>query len=293
MGSNGKCRSWPAFGIVKLRISRSKSRIMFNVTLPMKHNLLIIAVVCATASPSFALTEADLAPAAIAGKTLTFTIANGGAPFATNGNWSGKFGASPGNSFTMTKVTGDTVNSTGTWTFNSTFAGLYEYTLSPFIAGQPDAVLTLWISGGAGRYEVFLNGVFGNAQTGGFTLGAAANAPDIAVQQPAGSDLTDGTAKKSFGTVKVGKSGAAKTFTIKNTGTTKLSKLAIKKSGTGKNDFVVGALGKTSLAAGASTTFKVTFKPTAKGARKADIQIASNDPDENPFDIKLVGEGAK
>jgi hypothetical protein len=259
----------------------------------MKPNLLILAALCATASPSFALTEAELAPAAIAGKTLTFTIETGAAPFATNGSWSGKFGASPGNSFTMTKVSGNTVNSTGTWSFNSSFAGMYEYTLSPFIAGQSDGVLTLWISGGAGRYEVFLNGLFGNSQTGGFTLGAAAKAPDIAVQQPAGSDLTDGTAKKSFGTVKVGKSGAAKTFTVKNTGSANLTKLAIKVSGAGKNDFAVSALGKTSLAAGASTTFKVTFKPTAKGARKADIQVASNDPDENPFNIKLVGEGAK
>jgi hypothetical protein len=259
----------------------------------MKHPLLTLAVACATLAPSFALTEADLAPAAIAGKTLIFTIETGASPFATSGSWSGKFGASPGNSFVMTRVSGNTVNSSGTWSFNSTFAGMYEYTLSPFIAGQADGVLTLWISGGEGRYEVFLNGLFGNSQTGGFTIGSAAKTPDIAVQQPAGSDLADGTAKKSFGTVKLGKTGAAKTFKIQNTGTTNLTKLAIKVSGTGKNDFVVSPLGKTSLAAGAATTFKVTFKPTAKGARKAAIQIVSNDPDENPFDIKLVGEGAK
>jgi hypothetical protein len=50
---------------------------------------------------------------------------------------------------------------------------------------------------------------------------------------------------------------------------------------------------KTSLAPGSSTTFKVIFKPSAKGTRKANIHIKSNDADENPFDIKLTGQGVK
>jgi len=241
--------------------------------------------------PVSALTESDLAPSALAGKTLTFTIETGAAPFATTGSWSGAFGASPGNSFKMTKVSGDTVNITGTWTYNSTFAGMYEYTLKPFIAGQPDGYLTLWISEGAGRYEVYLDGLFGNSQTGGFTLGSGAKTPEINVQQPAGSNLTDGSGNKSFGTAKIGGRGSSKTFTIKNTGSAKLSGLAIRKDGANKGDFQIGALGAASLAPGASTTFKVTFKPTAKGTRKAALRIDSNDSDENPFDIKLGGEG--
>lgn len=55
----------------------------------------------------------------------------------------------------------------------------------------------------------------------------------------------------------------------------------------------MGLPGAVSLAPGASTTFKVTFKPTAAGTRKAAIHIESNDADENPFDIKLGGEGVK
>lgn len=115
--------------------------------------------------------------------------------------------------------------------------------------------------------------------------------PEISVQQPAGSELTDGGAKKSFGTVTVGKKGTAKTFTIRNAGKATLKNLAVSKTGADKADFIVGKLSASSLAPGATAKFTVTFKPKAKGARKAAIKIASNDADENPFDIKLAGMG--
>jgi hypothetical protein len=38
-----------------------------------------------------------------------------------------------------------------------------------------------------------------------------------------------------------------------------------------------------------STTFTVTFTPSAAGARSAAIHIASNDANESPFDITLTG----
>lgn len=115
--------------------------------------------------------------------------------------------------------------------------------------------------------------------------------PEIAVRQPIGSDLTDNKSKNTFGRVKVGSGGKAKTFTIKNTGNAKLSGLAINKNGPNAAEFKVSGPGVTSLAPGKQTTFKVTFKPTKKGTRKAAIHIKSNDKDENPFDINLAGEG--
>ena len=248
----------------------------------------------ASLASTLALTEADITPPGIAGKSFTFTIETGAAPFSTNGSWTGTFGASPGNVFTAKKGSGDTFDSSGKWTFNSSFSGLHEYTISPFIDGQPDGVLTLWISNGGGRYEVFLTGVFGNSQTGSFTLGAATTAePEIKVAQPAKSDLTDGKANKAFGRVSIGKSSAARIFTIKNTGDAALEGLAVQKTGTHKSDFIITALGKTSLGKDESTSFKVSFKPKAKGNRNAAIRIISNDKDENPFDIKLSGFGAK
>lgn len=118
-------------------------------------------------------------------------------------------------------------------------------------------------------------------------------APEIAVQQPKGSNLTDGTAKKNFGTVKIGEKSAVKTFTIKNLGTAKLTGLAITKNGNQAKDFIVTGPAKSILAAGTSTTFNVTFKPNSKGTRNAAIHIKSNDANENPFDIKLTGLGVK
>ncbi len=115
--------------------------------------------------------------------------------------------------------------------------------------------------------------------------------PEIGIQQPLGRELIDGTAKISFGTVVVGKTGSTKTFTIKNTGTGKLTGLSITRNGSQAKDFIVGALGKTSVLPGASTTLKVSFKPTAKGSRNAAIHIQSNDSNESPFDIKLTGAG--
>lgn len=120
-----------------------------------------------------------------------------------------------------------------------------------------------------------------------------ATGPDIAVLQPAGSDMVDGSAKRSFGVAKIGKKGITRTFTIRNTGTAVLSGIAISKSGADASDYKITDPGVTSLAAGAKTTFKVTFKPSAKGTRHAAIHIKSNDPDENPFDVKITGQGVK
>lgn len=117
-------------------------------------------------------------------------------------------------------------------------------------------------------------------------------APEISVSQPVGSNLTDGSAKKSLGTVKVGKKGAFKVFTIKNAGTAPLTGLVISLKGQ-KSSFILVPPAKTTLAPGASTSFKVAFNPKQKGNLQASLQIKSNDKDENPFDIKLSGFGAK
>jgi hypothetical protein len=77
---------------------------------------------------------------------------------------------------------------------------------------------------------------------------------------------------------------------ITNRGTADLTGLAITKDGSHPADFTVTALGATTLAPGASTTFTVTFSPTAVGSRNAALHLASNDGDENPFDITLTGK---
>ena len=129
--------------------------------------------------------------------------------------------------------------------------------------------------------------------SGSYLLTPAPAGAEIGVAQPAKTSLVDGKSKKSFGTVKVGRTGTARTFTIINYGSSKLTGLAITKTGQQRGDFIVSAPAKTSLPPGSSTTFKVTFKPKVKGTRDAAIHIKSNDSNENPFDIKLTGQGAK
>jgi hypothetical protein len=114
----------------------------------------------------------------------------------------------------------------------------------------------------------------------------------LVVQQPAGSNLTTGVSRKSFGTRPVGGSGLTRTFTLRNDGPELLTGLAVTTDGPHAADFKATPPA-TTLAPGESTTCKVTFTPTATGTRNAAIHIKSNDADENPFDIAVSGTGVK
>ncbi len=122
------------------------------------------------------------------------------------------------------------------------------------------------------------------------TLTGTGQAPEIVVEDSANANIAD-SGSKDFGSVNVG-TGAPLTFTIKNTGNANLTGLTITKDGTNAADFAITA-NPTAPVPGpsGSTTFTVTFTPSARGTRTAAIHIASNDPNENPFDINLTGIG--
>ncbi len=117
--------------------------------------------------------------------------------------------------------------------------------------------------------------------------------PDIDVMQPLGSHLSDGASKRQFGTLDVGKSGNSKTFTIRNKGSTNLSDINVSLQGKHASDFMATKPDLTTLAPGASTRFRIVFKPTSKGTRSATLNVMSNDADEASFDILLYGTGAE
>lgn len=115
--------------------------------------------------------------------------------------------------------------------------------------------------------------------------------PEIVVEQPAANALADGSTTVDFATVLPG-SSAPVSFTIRNTGSGPLTGLSLTKDGTHAADFSIAQPGVTTLPVGQSTTFTVTFAPPAGsggGPRHAAIHLASNDADENPFDIQLTG----
>jgi len=121
-------------------------------------------------------------------------------------------------------------------------------------------------------------------------IGSYPLTPEIAIEQPVTTNLVDGSATVDFGTAPQGSSLTALTFTLRSTGTIPLLNLSATKDGTNSNDFTLSAL-PTVLEDNTSTTFTVTFTPSATGARSAVIHIASNDADESPFDITLTGTG--
>lgn len=115
--------------------------------------------------------------------------------------------------------------------------------------------------------------------------------PEIEVQQPIGNDLADGVGRRKFGDVLFSTTGRAKKFVLKNSGNAPLENLAITLNGKNPSDFIAGPLGVTQLAPGKSMEFTVKFKPSGFGTRNASLRIRSNDQNENPFDIKLTGNG--
>lgn len=182
---------------------------------------------------------------------------------------------------------------TASWKSGKTWRYFAPVSIKGWGMSGSDQFLAAVVGSGGGSDD---NRVAGPKITSGaayFRNFKAGNAsPDIAVEQPAGSSMVDGTAKRSFGTVTVGES-AVRTFTIRNEGTAKLKGISITTNGANAADFTAEPPAGSILKPGASTTFKVTFSPKAAGTRSAAIHIASNDPDEKPFDIQLGGEGVE
>lgn len=126
----------------------------------------------------------------------------------------------------------------------------------------------------------------------GNELHVLSQGPEIVVNQGVGgTSLTDGSAAPvNFGNVPIN-TNTPITFEIVNTGTADLTDLAVMKSGTHMANYTVGALSATTVAPGATATFTVTLNTPVVGTRTAALSIASNDGDENPFNINLTANG--
>ncbi len=80
-----------------------------------------------------------------------------------------------------------------------------------------------------------------------------------------------------------------RTFTLRNAGSLTLGSIAVAMSGTGEFSFTSPAV--TTLAAGGTTSFTVSFSPTTTGVQTRTVLITSTDTDESPFEILLTGHG--
>lgn len=113
--------------------------------------------------------------------------------------------------------------------------------------------------------------------------------PDISVEETSGMELVQGDGPE-FNCVRIGQD-LAWTFIVRNSGGTNLSGLSASLDGAHSGDFTVQSPLVTSLAPYETNAWLVTFSPEGSGDRGATLRIASNDPDENPFDITLHGTG--
>ncbi|MEQ9406776.1 MAG: choice-of-anchor D domain-containing protein [Fuerstiella sp.] len=100
----------------------------------------------------------------------------------------------------------------------------------------------------------------------------------------------------NFGDTGVNGGTIVRTFTITNNGPDVLNLTDVSPfvavSGTHASDFTVTTLPASTVAAsGGTTTFQVTFDPSAVGLRTATISIANDDPDENPYTFNIQGTG--
>ena len=95
----------------------------------------------------------------------------------------------------------------------------------------------------------------------------------------------------NLGTTGIGV-GITKNYTIQNSGTINLTIGTINIGGLNASEFVVTTAPAASVAPGGNTTFSIRFTPTALGTRNANLSFVTNDPDENPFNIDIVGVGS-
>ena len=109
------------------------------------------------------------------------------------------------------------------------------------------------------------------------------------------TDIADGNTTASttdhtdFGSI--GSGTVVRTFTIENTGNSELNITNTSIIGTNASDFSVTDAPATPVTASESTTFTITFDPSAEGLRTATVSIANDDPDENPYDFAIEGTG--
>jgi hypothetical protein len=130
-----------------------------------------------------------------------------------------------------------------------------------------------------GQLNVDFTGVFRLALVSGVSVSLSQPAPDI-----------DAPTSVDFGSVTVG-TIADSTVTLSNIGTETLSVSSLSVSDATYS--IISPVGAFDIAAGGGTQdVVVRFSPTTETTTAANLNVASNDPDENPFVIALTGTGA-
>lgn len=155
--------------------------------------------------------------------------------------------------------------------------------------GQTATFIVRLDAAGAGSFAGQIQVVSNDSNESPFrinVLGTVVAAPEITLTE-SGVDLSDGDSL-GFGATSVGAS-VTKTFTVTNDGNSTLTLSTLDPTSMPAGFTLVSNLGSTSLTAGQSTTFALRLDATAAGSYSGSISLASNDADENPFDVTVSG----
>ena len=163
---------------------------------------------------------------------------------------------------------------------------------SPYVAGHRDGLASLGEFNGPEGIAISAAGdlYVADQDNNRIVKGTLVQVPQMVVEQPAGTALTDGIGTVDFGAVATGGT-MTKSFTIRNTGGAALSLSAAAPGGVNGGDFSLATAPAASVAEGASTTFTITFAPAAAGPRGGELSITSNDPLHLVFKLTLTGFG--
>ncbi len=201
----------------------------------------------------------------------TFTIRSTGTATLTG------LGVTRSNGGTTGQFTLSALSPVGTSIAAGGFA-TFTVTFTPTSTGAKSAVITI-VSNDADENPFEIN------------LTGTGTVPDIDVQYPTGTSLTDGSSTVDFSTTPVG-TPVTRDFTIKNLGVNTSLSITGASITTGSSYFTVTTAPATSVAGpSGSTPMVVRYNPTAFGNHTATLRITSNDPDEGTFDIELTGTG--
>jgi hypothetical protein len=153
-----------------------------------------------------------------------------------------------------------------TYTFNPASANTVNITVPGTSARYVRVNVTAnsgWAAGQIGEFEVYPSG-------GGTTNPSAS--------------LSASPSALTFGSQALNTTSAAQTVTVHNTGTASATGVGVSTSG----DFSQTTNCGTSIAAGASCTVNVSFRPTASGTRTGSVSVAGS----APVTVSLTGTGA-
>ncbi|RMB63854.1 choice-of-anchor D domain-containing protein [Dokdonia sinensis] len=136
-------------------------------------------------------------------------------------------------------------------------------------------------------------GFDGEVEDYSLLISAGVPAPEMDVYgnsiEIANGDTTPTTADHTdFGSSNVG-SPVTHTFTIQNTGTLNLTTTT--PIITGSANFTLDTAPATTIGSSTSSSFTITYNPTALTTDSATVTIPNNDSDENPYTFSLRGSG--